>query len=75
MKMDLMLTTLRADLDKLTNHIQANYPNDEIFQSWINYYSQTGRAGLEEMINPPSLFRKQQSTDVMERKKEKKTTT
>lgn len=65
------LTTLRADLDKLTTHIQNTYPNDEIFQRWMNYYNQTGRVGLENMINPPPLVRKQQSHEDLEKKKKK----
>ena len=35
----------RADLDKLTNHIQTCYPGDEIFQECVNYYQQAGREG------------------------------
>ena len=65
------LTTLKADLDKLTTHIQNTYPNDELFQQWTNYYTQTGRAGLEEMIHPPPLVRKQQSHEDLEKKKKK----
>lgn len=65
------LTTLRADLDKLTTHIQNTYPNDEVFQRWMNYYNQAGRAGLEKMIYPPPLVRKQQSHEDLEKKKKK----
>ena len=66
------LITLRAHLDKLTNHIQTSYSGDEIFQQWVNYYQQTGRGGLEEMIHPPPLGRKQQSQARSRKKKKKK---
>ena len=65
------LIMLRADLDKLTNHIQTSYSGDEIFQHWVNYYQQTGHGGLEEMIHPPPLGRKQQSHEDLEKKKKK----
>lgn len=65
------LTTLRDGLDKPTQHMSTNYPTDEIFQHWINYYQQTGRGGLEELINPPPQVRKQQSREDLEKKKKK----
>ena len=34
--------------------MQDTYPDDELFQQWTNHYTQTGRAGLEEMIHPPT---------------------
>ena len=37
----------------------------------MNYYTQTGRAGLEEMIHPPPPVRKQQSHEDLEKKKKK----
>ena len=49
--------------------MQNTYPNDEIFQRWTNHYTQTGRAGLEEMIHPPPPVRKQQLSREEKKKK------
>ena len=65
------LTVFSNDLDKVTSHSQESYPEDEIFQKWIAYYTQTGRAGLEEMINPPPQVQKRPSQDDLDKKKEK----